>query len=193
MRWQQSYLTDIDLIDKIMIFNQGKGTGGSQVNRHKARIESLLYFANLSSSACAICTGSWWSLDVDILGQCYWNDWIQCQLEYLLPPGPSFCGCESCFLVDRVELSMISEDHILTLCFWDRSNELVPGSQSKLNSPLSWNRGRQRYLPCFGENVTGTVLVKKAEFTTDIVSPLSPKISRVIPAPQSKYTSIGRK
>jgi hypothetical protein len=142
MRWQQSYLTDIDLIDKIMIFNQGKGTGGSQVNRHKARIESLLYFANLSSSACAICTGSWWSLDVDILGQCYWNDWIQCQLEYLLPPGPSFCGCESCFLVDRVELSMISEDHILTLCFWDRSNELVPGSQSKLNSPLSWNRGR---------------------------------------------------
>ena len=147
-----------------MIFNQGKGTIDPDESWKRIR-GAWCYFANLSSSAWAICTGSWWSLDVDILR------WSGAKLlerptmpvEHLLPLGPSLCGCESCFIVNRVELGVISKDHIFTLGFWDGSSEFIPENRNKLKLIFCW--GIKRSWPCFWKDVTSTILVEEAEFT----------------------------
>jgi hypothetical protein len=46
--------------------------------------------------------------------------------RYLLPFGPRLGGGESSFLVGRVELSMVCENHVVPFCFRDWSEILIP-------------------------------------------------------------------
>jgi hypothetical protein len=91
------------------------------------------YLANPSSSARAMLSASTSNFEVDILHERRMsNAFRRIEGHYIhsLPLGPRLCCVQSGLVIDRVELSVVSENHVMAFGFRDWSDVFFPTDKS---------------------------------------------------------------